>query len=101
MFFEQELGIKPAAWLQNPEFDVFLDDNCFKLQLWEEMAVRALGLHMTVIRLMAAALLCIPLGVLHRFVPSTTGASTFFLCHPAPRSSPGHARCIAGTSRAR
>lgn len=80
MFFEQQLGIKPAAWLQNPELDVFLEDNCIPLQLWEEMAVRALGLHMTMIRLIVAAVLCIPVGVLHRFVPSATGAPPF-LCH--------------------
>jgi lysophospholipid acyltransferase len=73
MFFEDELGIKPSEWLRYQPLDDFLGVNKFQVQGWEEVAVRSLGLHISVIRLIVAAVLTIPCGVLHRMVPTATG----------------------------
>ena len=74
MFFEDELGFRPSRWLRNEQLDMFLDDNCITVQPLEELIVRQTGLHLSMIRLIAAAVLTVPLGFLHRVVPSALGA---------------------------
>jgi hypothetical protein len=97
MIFEDELGIKPAHWLRNPQLDNFLDDNCVAVLPWEELAVRQTGLHLSMIRLIVAAIATVPLGFLHRLVPTAYGASLSAAVLP-------HASCClcghAGTNMA-
>ena len=78
MFFEDELGFKPARWLRNEQLDAMLDDNCIAVQPIEELIVRQTGLHLSMIRLIVAAILAVPLGFLHRIVPSAMGALPAF-----------------------
>lgn len=75
MFFEDELGIKPALWLRDEQIDTFLDDNVILPQAWEELIVRQTGLHLSMIRLITAAIMTIPVGFLHRQTPTAWGAS--------------------------
>ena len=74
MFFEDELGIKPSLWLRDEQIDTFLDENIIQPQPWEELIVRQSGLHLSMIRLIAAAILTIPVGLLHRYTPTAWGA---------------------------
>jgi lysophospholipid acyltransferase len=73
MFFEDEIGIKPSAWLRYQPLDDFLAVNTFRVQRWEETAVQSLGLHISIIRLIVASVMTLPLGLLHRMVPTATG----------------------------
>lgn len=72
MFFEQELGIRPEEYLRNHELDAFLEGNLFPIQAWEVLAARQ-GVHLSAIRVIVAALLAIPVGLLQRRVPSVAG----------------------------
>jgi hypothetical protein len=76
MLFEDELGIRSSNWLRNAQVDAFLDDNVIEVQWWEEIIVRQSGLHLSMIRLVVAAILTVPLGFVHRVVPSTYGAQS-------------------------
>jgi hypothetical protein len=75
MIFEDELGIRSSELFRNPVLDVFLGANCAQVQAWEEFLVRQLGFHVSTLRLVVSALLTVPVGVLHRFVPTSTGTT--------------------------
>jgi hypothetical protein len=74
MIFEAELGIKPSDWLKYAPLDDFLADNRIPMLPFEEAALSISGLHISLLRLIFASLISILAGILHRFVPTATGA---------------------------
>lgn len=99
MIFESQLGIRPSEWLKYAPLDDFLADNQIPLLPVEDKLLSISGLHITLLRLILASFLSVGAGILHRFVPTTTGACRlnvwWKLCEEARSET-----SIQGTARA-
>lgn len=74
MIFETQLGIKPSEWLKYAPLDDFLGENRIPVLPFEDAMVSISGLHITLLRLILASFFSIGAGILHRCVPTATGA---------------------------
>lgn len=74
MIFEKQLGISPADWLRYEPLDQFLNANVVPVLPLEESISLHSGIHLSLLRLIIATFLSIVAGVVHRYVPSATGA---------------------------
>lgn len=80
MIFETELGIKPSEWLKYAPLDDYLADNRIPILPVEDALISVSGLHITLLRLILASFLSIGAGIVHRFVPTATGANSASYC---------------------
>jgi hypothetical protein len=74
MIFEEQLGIRPSEWLHHPELDAFLSTNSIGTLTLEAFLVGKTGLHLSMLRFVIASLLTVLVGVVHRYIPTATGA---------------------------
>jgi hypothetical protein len=87
MYFEEYHGFKPGLWLHRPGLDSFLATNVIAPQPWEQSAALSLGLRLSMIRLVLAAVVSIFVGLGHRFVPTYTGVAALGACLPYASSA--------------
>lgn len=74
MYFQEVLGIDTSELLAYPPLDDWLAQNGIPVQGWEQASADALGYQVSMLRTVLALLLSVLAGLLHRFVPTVTGA---------------------------
>ena len=77
MYFAEQLGINPAAWLRYEPLDRVLNYNACPTLSWEAVLVNKFEFHITAIRTLLAIFSTLIFGILHRGIPSATGTYTF------------------------
>lgn len=74
MYFQEIFGINTSQILAYPPLDDWLAQNVLPVQGWEQAAADGLGYHVSMFRTVFALVLSLAAGLLHRFVPTVTGA---------------------------
>lgn len=97
MIFESQLGICPSEWLKFAPLDDFLAENRIPILSVEDAMVSISGLHITLLRLILASFFSIGAGILHRFVPTANGTTSYSVLHPQLRREiEPHIQAFAG-----